>query len=112
MVVIVTDTSPSGAVDSGFLHLHLYQQCDAVLLLGGMGVQECGRPGHRNTTSHEWQHKRCLCSLCKWHFRFFWCKLAAVEIPVHVLSSKRVVDERINGCVPNTALFQRLLPQF
>jgi len=49
-----------GAVDSGFLHLHLYQQCDAVLLLGGMGVQECGRPGHRNTTSHEWQHKRPL----------------------------------------------------
>ncbi|CAE7758910.1 unnamed protein product, partial [Symbiodinium sp. CCMP2456] len=49
-----------GLDSSGFMHLHLYQQCDAILLLGGMGVEQCGRPGHREIDSHDWQHKRPL----------------------------------------------------
>ncbi|CAE7816266.1 unnamed protein product, partial [Symbiodinium microadriaticum] len=49
-----------GAVEQGFMDLHLYQQCDSILMLGGMGVEHCGRPSHREITSHDWQHKRPL----------------------------------------------------
>ena len=48
------------ALEAGFGFLHLYQQCDAVLLLGGMGVQSCGRPSHRAVDSHPWKHKKSL----------------------------------------------------
>jgi len=49
----------------GFSFLHLYQQCDAVLLLGGMGIESCGRPLHRDVASHHWKHKRTLPSSFK-----------------------------------------------
>ena len=41
------ERTTGSTVESGFHHLHLYQQCDTVLLLGGMGVQQCGRPKYR-----------------------------------------------------------------
>ena len=47
-------------LEVGFSFLHLYQQCDAVLLLGGMGIESCGRPLHRDVASHNWKHKRTL----------------------------------------------------
>ncbi|CAJ1443682.1 unnamed protein product [Effrenium voratum] len=46
--------------EAGFGFLHLYQQCDAALLLGGVGVQSCGRPTYRATDSHAWKHKKPL----------------------------------------------------
>eukprot|EP00913_Durusdinium_trenchii_P004551 g4226.t2 len=48
------------AVEAGFTFIHLYQQCDTILLLGGMGVEHCGRPEYRAPDSHEWRHKRPL----------------------------------------------------
>ena len=51
--------APSARVTRGFFHLDLYQQCDTVLMLGGAGVEQCGRPSHRTIDSHPWQHKRC-----------------------------------------------------
>ena len=52
-------------LEVGFSFLHLYQQCDAVLLLGGMGIESCGRPLHRDVASHHWKHKRTLPSSFK-----------------------------------------------
>lgn len=51
-------SSAVGTPEEGFLAMHLYQQCDTLLLLGGMGVQTCGRPSNRELTSHHWSHKR------------------------------------------------------
>lgn len=41
-------TETGSAVSSGFspdpfsfIHIHLYQQCDALLLMGGVGVEHC-----------------------------------------------------------------------
>ncbi|CAE8614700.1 unnamed protein product [Polarella glacialis] len=50
----------AAARESGFRHLHLYQQCDTAKLLGGLGVEACARPAHREPASHSWQHKRPL----------------------------------------------------
>ena len=43
-----------------FRYMHLFQQCDALLLMGGIGVEHCSRPSYRVTTSHSWKGKRPL----------------------------------------------------
>ncbi|CAJ1404124.1 unnamed protein product [Effrenium voratum] len=43
-----------------FHYAHLHQQCDSLLLMGGLGVQHCARPSYRIPASHAWEGKRPL----------------------------------------------------
>ena len=47
--VLQSKVERTSTMESGFHNLHLYQQCDTILLLGGMGVQQCGRPKYRGS---------------------------------------------------------------
>jgi len=40
-----------------FYYLHLHQQCDSALLLGGVGLNSCARPTYADPNSHKWEHK-------------------------------------------------------
>ncbi|CAE8583763.1 unnamed protein product [Polarella glacialis] len=53
-------SSNAAARESGFRHLHLYQQRDTMQLLGGLVVDACVRLAHREPASHSWQCKRPL----------------------------------------------------
>lgn len=43
-----------------FYYMHLHQQCDSLLLMGGVGVEHCARPSYRNPNYHPWDKKRVL----------------------------------------------------
>ena len=47
-------------MSKSFRYVHLFQQCDALLLMGGMGVETCSRPTYREPSSHVWRGKRPL----------------------------------------------------
>ncbi|CAE7250862.1 unnamed protein product [Symbiodinium natans] len=55
-----SELAASSYAVTGFPNLHLYEQCDAQLLLGGMGVHSCSHPTFRWPLSHAWSHKRKL----------------------------------------------------
>eukprot|EP00933_Yihiella_yeosuensis_P040876 TRINITY_DN3528_c0_g1_i11.p1 TRINITY_DN3528_c0_g1~~TRINITY_DN3528_c0_g1_i11.p1 ORF type:complete len:1502 (-),score=330.55 TRINITY_DN3528_c0_g1_i11:334-4839(-) len=48
---------------NGFSYMQLHQQCDAKLLMGGMGVEQCARPMFRAIGSHTWKAKTPLPSV-------------------------------------------------
>ncbi|CAE7865610.1 ACBP4 [Symbiodinium microadriaticum] len=50
----------SVAMSKSFRYVHLFQQCDALLLMGGIGVEHCARPAYREPGSHVWRGKRPL----------------------------------------------------
>ena len=43
-----------------FYYIHLHQQCDSLLLMGGIGVEHCSRPSYRNPNYHPWANKKVL----------------------------------------------------
>ncbi|CAK8992037.1 unnamed protein product [Durusdinium trenchii] len=43
-----------------FEYMHLHQQCDSLLLMGGIGVEHCSRPNYRKPNYHPWQQKKVL----------------------------------------------------
>ena len=43
-----------------FHYMHLHQQCDSLLLMGGIGVEHCARPSYRNPNYHPWEKKKLL----------------------------------------------------
>ena len=43
-----------------FYYMHLHQQCDSLLLMGGVGVEHCTRPTYRNPNYHPWDKKKVL----------------------------------------------------
>ena len=43
-----------------FYYMHLHQQCDSLLLMGGVGVEHCARPSYRNPNYHPWDKKKVL----------------------------------------------------
>ena len=43
-----------------FYYMHLHQQCDSLLLMGGVGVEHCSRPSYRNPNYHPWDKKKVL----------------------------------------------------
>ncbi|CAE7438803.1 ACBP2 [Symbiodinium sp. CCMP2592] len=47
-------------MSKSFRYVHLFQQCDALLLMGGIGVEHCARPAYREPSSHAWRGKRPL----------------------------------------------------
>ena len=47
-------------MSKSFRYVHLFQQCDALLLMGGIGVEHCARPAYREPGSHVWRGKRPL----------------------------------------------------
>ena len=53
---------------------------DAVLLLGGMGVQQCARPAYRALGSHLWQHKRRGCGCGKGSFQTRECSSVQIDL--------------------------------
>ena len=42
---------------TSFRYMHLHQQCDTLLLLGGVGVETCLRPSFRDPKSHLWKKR-------------------------------------------------------
>jgi len=42
---------------ASFRYMHLHQSCDALLLMGGLGVETCARPSYRDPMSHDWRGK-------------------------------------------------------
>ncbi|CAE7578834.1 ACBP2 [Symbiodinium natans] len=42
---------------TSFRYIHLHQQCDTLLLLGGVGVETCLRPSYRDPESHPWKKR-------------------------------------------------------
>ena len=43
-----------------FYYMHLHQQCDSLLLMGGVGVEHCSRPSDRNPNYHPWDKRKVL----------------------------------------------------
>eukprot|EP00933_Yihiella_yeosuensis_P021070 TRINITY_DN16769_c0_g1_i1.p1 TRINITY_DN16769_c0_g1~~TRINITY_DN16769_c0_g1_i1.p1 ORF type:complete len:2816 (-),score=557.46 TRINITY_DN16769_c0_g1_i1:303-8750(-) len=42
----------------GFWYWDLHADCDAMLLMGGHGINACARPSYRPPNSHKWYHKK------------------------------------------------------
>jgi len=49
--------SPEPFASMSFRYMHLHQSCDALLLMGGLGVEHCSRPTYRDPSSHTWKGK-------------------------------------------------------
>lgn len=45
------------ASSSNYYYLHLHEQGDQLLIMGGAGVEMCSRPTYRHIISHQWAHK-------------------------------------------------------
>lgn len=43
-----------------FHYMHLHQQCDALLLMGGIGVEHCSRPNYRIPNYNPWENKKVM----------------------------------------------------
>ena len=43
-----------------FNYIHLHQQCDSLLLMGGIGVEHCSHPSYRIPSYNPWEGKKVL----------------------------------------------------